>query len=375
MVFIDTCSVKRSVRTRSPWRRVAQVVVSGVLGICLRRLWGRLGAPNARLDDDRNQRGFLSAIERIDKNLGELERRSVWAEQLRSTSDRHLRRINILAGLVVFAMSAVGAFLLFLPSMAGPPLGRDPGRVGIALIGQTDPQNIQADLFIDASVEDSMSFTLAVSDFGTDHSVDPLKVVIYACGRVRENLVLQEVNGGKILELKPIDGSPVVSDSLLGDRSECTYTVSTMASWQILISAVSTTPVATRSGDGIMYTLPGLTTLLLDEAVGRETAMPLPRDSRLNVALQNVRGDFSVTASVPQIPESGRLAWTTLLDPGPDIPNQYRISGTLATERNRLQAGIFAAGALVGVAGAALLFSAESALGSWYLRRAKSAGL
>ncbi len=144
---------------------------------------------------------------------------------------------------------------------------------------------MQANLIIDASNENHVAFTLAVSDFRTDHSTTPLQVVIYACGRVRENLVLEEVNGGKMLEMRPIDGSPIEFDSRLGDRSECTYAVSTTAHRQVLLTGLSSARLVTLSGDAIMYTLPGLTTLFQNEALGADVATPLATDSTLSLDL------------------------------------------------------------------------------------------
>ncbi len=89
------------------------------------------------------------------------------------------------------------------------------------------------------------------------------------------------------------------------------------------------------------------------------------------MALDNSRSDFTLGASAPQVPDSGQLGWATSVSAGTGIPTQYRISGTTARERNRIQAGIFGAGAPIGIAGAALLGLAESLITNWIWRRAE----
>lgn len=333
------------------------------------RAW--LGRRSDRPDHDGNQRALLAAMERIDQKLENLERRYVWGEQLRAAINERRRRVTVILATVVLVLSLAGSILLFLPSMAGPALARDPGRLGIAIIGENDRQAIWVDLSIDAVVEDATTFRLAVSDFMTDHSSDALMLAIYACGQIRDGLALQEVNGGKFLDLKPIDGSSIEFDSRLGERSQCTYAVAATTTRQVLLSARSSASLSSKSGDGIMYALPGLTTLALAEPLGDATATPLPRDSTLTVRLANVRSDFNLTASAPLVPESGRLAWTTSIGASAGIPSQYRVTGTVTSERNRIQAGIFAAGALVGVASAALVWLVELILGPWLSRRAE----
>lgn len=313
----------------------------------------------------------LSAIARVEQNLEKLERHQAWAEQVRATTDRRRHRANTIVAAVTLGLSLALSLLLFTPSMAGPPLAPNPGHIGLALVEQANPDAMDAGLLFDASVEHSTTFTLVVSDFGTDHSANPLKVVIYACGRVREDLVLREVNGGKILELKPIDGSHVEYDSRLGERAECRYAISSTTDRQVLVEGVSSATLASRSGDGIMYALPGLTTLALADALGGGTAKPLPKNSTLTVNLDDIRSDFTLTTSVPQLPESGRPSWTTSVNPPTDIPSQYRFTGTLTSERNRIQAGVFASGALIGIAGAALLWLVELVLSRWPSRRAE----
>ena len=122
-----------------------------------------------------------------------------------------------------------------------------------------------------------------------------------------------------------------------------------------------------------MYAIPGLTTLALDEPIGDKIAGPLPEGATLTVRLVDVRNDFLLTAAAPQVPGSGNFAWTTSINPGVDIPRQYRLTGTLASERNRIQAQIFAAGGLVGVASASLLWLVELILSPWLWRRVEAA--
>lgn len=369
-VIIDTCRVTTSSGEASPWRRLAEAGVLLVAGACVAQLLPRRRKPSDRVEVAESRRLVLTEIERVNQTIGGLERRHEMAEFRRAEADRHHRRRNVLVATLAFTLSAGAGVALFFPSMANLPTASDPGRIGVALLRQASPRVLQASVRIDGSAPDSMAFTLAVSDFSGDRSKGPFEVAIYACGRVAAGLVMQEMNGGKILEMKPIDGSRIEFDSRLGERSECTYTVASTPDFQVLLAARSMARLASTSGDGILYALPALTTLFQEEPLGQDVATPLAEDSTLSVSLDNVRSDFNLSASAPQVPDSGQFAWTTSVNPRTAIPSQYRISGTLAAERNRIQAGIFAAGALAGLAGAALLWLIESVIALWQWRRA-----
>jgi hypothetical protein len=122
------------------------------------------------------------------------------------------------------------------------------------------------------------------------------------------------------------------------------------------------------SGAKILYTLPGVTTLLSSEDLNGSTVHPLPPDSTVKVRLGEPPADLTVTASSRQIPASGQLAWSYKVT-DPDLPDWYRVGGFLASAEETAQSLIFFAGALVGVFGAALLWLLESLVQLLYRAR------
>ena len=136
--------------------------------------------------------------------------------------------------------------------------------------------------------------------------------------------------GGHSAEM--ISDSRSKSDSRLGDRRTCAYAVDEMTDgFQALLTISSSRPITVSSKAKILYSLPGITTLLSSEDMDGSTVRPLHSDSTVDVALGEVPADLTVVASSPQIPTSGHLAWSySIADP--DLPDSYRVS-RLSRER------------------------------------------
>ena len=129
--------------------------------------------------------------------------------------------------------------------------------------------------------------------------------------------------------------------------------------FQALVAISSSRPIAVTAGAKILYAVPGITTLLTGEDLNGSTVRPLHSDSSVEVKLGEVPADLTVVASSPQIPTSGQLAWSYSIA-HPDLPNSYRVSGSLASAERTAQRLIFFAGVLLGVCGAAVLWLLES---------------
>lgn len=267
----------------------------------------------------------------------------------------------------VAVASGLGGYGFYTLGQSGTPTAADPGRIGVAVIGGSSlPLQVVGRFFADSS-----AVQLAVTDItGRADLQRAPRIVIYLCGNIRRDAQISDPNRGA-LTLQPLPDSAIVSDSRLGDRRACSYAVDEFTNgFQSILSISTSRPTSVRSGSNILYTLPGLTTLLIDEELEGSTVHPLNRGSTIDVALGRVPVDLTVTASRPQIPPSGQLVWSSpISDPG--LPDSYRVTGFLGGAGQSAQTRIFVAGALVGVCGAAILWFLES-VGQIITRRSQS---
>jgi len=85
---------------------------------------------------------------------------------------------------------------------------------------------------------------------------------------------------------------------------------------------------------------------------------PLLGDSAFTVGLTDPPNDLSNVVASPQLPNSGILQWQGRFSHSP-IEARYKISGELLNRQSSGQRYLFIAGALVGVAGAAIIWLLE----------------
>ena len=270
--------------------------------------------------------------------------------------------------LLIAAVAAMFSWWLFTAGKSGTPTADAPGTIGIALVGGTPLEGaVQVDGMFDAAHGDSTNFTLAISNLAptADAEQSVPTVAIYLCGSIGEQVELWDMNGGE-LKVGPVPINVVVTDTRLGDRSACRYTTAPFRDgFQLLVAGTATRPLAVRSGANVRYSLPGIVTTLFAENVGGKTVEPLPGGSTIKVALQGVPSDFSLTAASPELPGSGQLAWSFPTSSPPEPPISYRVLGSLSNAQQDAQQNVFLAGALVGLAGSALLWSLQALLESF----------
>jgi hypothetical protein len=128
----------------------------------------------------------------------------------------------VLAAFVVIA-SALGGYWLYSLGQSGTPTATDPGRIGVAVLGDpgsSGPLEV-AGLFFRRS--NSSTIQLTVTDLAGRSDVRK-RVVVYLCGAIREGAEMTDLNRGA-LTLQPLQTSPIVADSRLGDRRTCAYAV------------------------------------------------------------------------------------------------------------------------------------------------------
>lgn len=270
------------------------------------------------------------------------------------------RAIAALAVLIALA-SGLGCWWLVASGLPSTPSVTEPGRIGVAVLGSDQPASgLQVVVFFDASRESATSFKIAISDLSgetANEPDDPLTVVVYICGPIREGVQLDQVNGEE-LPIASLGDSPLVSDSQLGDRADCGYATAKFIGFQALVEGYSPHPLSVRDGAKIVYALPGVTTIVAPEQIAKSMAHPLVGTSTVDVALASTPKDLDLDVAAPQIPPTGHLEWTFPAS-GSSLPDTYWISGMLSDAQKAAQVRLFLAGALSGIAGAAALWALE----------------
>ncbi|WP_350350399.1 hypothetical protein ABS642_12950 [Microbacterium sp. A8/3-1] len=228
------------------------------------------------------------------------------------------------------------------------------------------PESVtQVDADFSAASEERGTFSIAVSVYPSPaqnlltSSYRPT-FGFFFCGELREGLTLSEINQGP--QPTPTAANSTVVDSIVGDHAECDYLEVTGVTNQVVLHGSTDTAFASREGSRILYAIPGVVAPSLPEQIDTSTALPLPPETDITVSLSDVPTDLQVSQSMPQIPADGQLSWTSTL--GSALPpTEYRLSGVLETRQASASVALFTAGALVGVAGAAVLWVMETVVG------------
>lgn len=310
-------------------------------------------------------RAWKRAAHAIEADLGHLRAtidRLLERENSRAADAASRRRIVIWTGFalaLVFGLVSVGLLVWSLPAS---PTASDPGRIGVVLpVGSRDG-SVQVYTAFSGKVDSPASFEVVVSVIPqTDGTpTTPTSIGFLFCGDIRLGLRLTEANTPDQPDLAAVKSDTLESDSRLGDRSECDYVTITSQSWQVILYGSSDLRLAKADGKRVLYALPGVTTTAIDETVNGSVVRPLPSGTSLDVAMADVPVDLTVSTAAPQIPAAGNLAWSFADLRTTNSPDEYRIAGELGDRENLSQFALFTAGALIGVAGAALLWALEA---------------
>lgn len=295
----------------------------------------------------------------VDKLIRELRVERLDAQRRRWWSVGVGSVLALLAG-------ASGWGLLLASTPQTPPAISPTGRIGIVSVGSLPESVVRVDADFSASSDERGSFSIAVSAYPSPAqnlltwSFKPTIGFLF-CGDLREGLTLTEANQGPQPSPTPVTNSTMV-DSVVGERAECDYLEVTGITSQVVLRGSTDTAFASTEGSRILYAFPGVVAPFLPELINTSTALPLPSETEISVSLRDLPTDLQVAQSMPQIPADGQLSWTSTL--GSALPpSEYRLSGVLETAQASASVGLFAAGALVGVAGAAVLWVMEAVVG------------
>lgn len=312
-----------------------------------------------RRDLDASTAQVLAAISRAQDTSS--------AQHADTREQRRLRR-RIAVGTSTLALlaSLLASFMLFGAATTQLASPRDPGRISIAIVDEADRERpFDVSVSYDLSGQSSR-FMISVSDWTSDIR-RPVQVAIYVCGALRDGLRLSEVNSKVDLDLRNVPGKPVEFDSFLMRHDDCSYAVATGNVAQVILAGESAYELRSEAAERAAFTMPGVSTIMVKEQLGDVEALPISRESSINVSL-TTPGDFAVGSARPQVPSSGQLSWTWPLSDG-NPPADYLVSGALQDRAFVSQLQLFVAGALAGVAGAALMWLAQLAIDSPRIRR------
>lgn len=278
-------------------------------------------------------------------------------QAIRREHDNRRRRIATLVSSLFLLASLVASIVLFGTATTPLPPHRDPGRIGIAVVNEED-----RDRPLDVSVRyegtgKSTGFSIVVSDWTSD-ARRPVQVAVYLCGPLRDGLRLSEANSPGDLAIQTVPGSPIEFDTFLGRHEDCSYAVATGNLAQVIIDGQSSHEFRSEASARVAFAAPGVSTILTEEQLGNYRALPISRESRVNVVL-NTPADLVIGTARPQIPPSGHPSWTQpVVSDGP-LPLDYFVSGSLQGREYASQWQLFVAGASAGLAGAALMWLAQ----------------
>lgn len=270
----------------------------------------------------------------------------------------------------VFTAASIGLLAVALPAS---PTAPDPGRIGVVMPEEPDaPMQVYASF--SGAVDSKARFKLVVSTMlSPESAASATSIGVFFCGAIREGLELTQANTSEVPVPVSVEQDVLEADSRLGSRSDCDFVTVSSDNWQVILYGESDHAFATTAGEKVLYVLPGVTTTVVDESVNGALMHPLARDSTLDVQMLEIPPDLTVNTAAPQIPADGNLAWTFQDVRGIDAPSEYRVSGVLEDRENSAQALLFTAGALIGLAGAALLWAVEGAVEMVLIRRRKRA--
>lgn len=261
--------------------------------------------------------------------------------------------------------AAWGWGLLLASTPQTPPAISPTGQIGIVSVGALPQSITRVDADFSAASDERGAFSIAVSVYPSpaqDLLTSSYRPTFgfFFCGDLRKGLTLSEMNQGA--QPSPSAVNSTVVDTTIGDHADCDYLEVAGVTNQVVLRGSTDTAFASNEGPRILYALPGVVAPSLPGPIDTSTTLPLPPETDITVSLVDVPTDLQVSQSMPQIPADGQLSWTWTL--GSELPpSEYRLSGALETQQASASVALFAAGALVGVAGAAVLWVMETVVG------------
>lgn len=283
--------------------------------------------------------------------------------------------------LIAVLIGGFWAWKLASGQFAPVPLISSPGAMVVGTYGNSADHNpIETSLVYNAAQDlhsityDSLIFSQQ-GDAATGASgKPPEKIAVFLCGAaaIHPSFFVQVGNRQKQrIEWKNVsEFNDAFSIGSLIFPEHCIFTLiplpfdPAIGSSDALLTGHSGLSSDKTSGANIIYAWPGV--LSLPQAVSIDNSIvvsPLTKGSTYTVVFTNLPNDISNVVTDPELtPGSGGLQITGSLSLGfaeLEQPNQFRLSGDLSNTQANGQQDLFIAGALVGVAGAGVIWFLE----------------
>lgn len=293
------------------------------------------------------------------KRPAQPRRKCTWRQRIGETA--------VLASLaaVVALASGIWAWRLAANEFQPSPRLYSPGTIVVAIqpsAGEVvDPVQISVRYDVADSDDHRGRILLAISQLplADKRLGPPPKVYVLLCGAIASNPAFVDNRGEPIAWRKPRLDQGDIQFSTFGMASSCVYTSGELPPdglRQMLLRGTTGAGLRSASADRILYVVPGVVAMPARVPIGDIEPGPLPKGSSAKIYLDEVPTDIENVAASPQLPDAGRLQWT--YDFG-DAVQEYRLAGDLGDRAAVGQRNLFLAGALVGVAGGALVWLLE----------------
>jgi hypothetical protein len=279
---------------------------------------------------------------------------------------------SLLLAAAITAISVVFAWRLASTDFAAAPALTNPGTIFLATAAGSGSSEAPIDVSVTYSGAPGLRSTelsMTVTQLLPQRSVRQTSptVIIMLCGAIDSRPRFRNEFGRKVGWHQLVLPSGQFNN-LVGNGAECSYTsVSLNAESagqefrQAILQGSAGKRAGVISGDRILYALPGIEAWPPEFIVRSFNAGLLPSGSSAKLVLSGFPSDLENVTSSPQLPNSGFLQWSAPLSPLPHLPiYQYRLGGQLADTEATGQRDLFISGALVGVAGAGLIWFFEN---------------
>jgi hypothetical protein len=128
------------------------------------------------------------------------------------------------AAVAAFVVAAAGAFfgyLLYSGAESGTPTATDPGRIGVAILGDAGSSDTFQVVGRFLTGANSSMIELTVTDFSGRPGVSqPPRVVVYLCGAIREGAEMTDLNRGDV-RLQQVQSHIVYDSKSRRPRNVC----------------------------------------------------------------------------------------------------------------------------------------------------------
>ena len=307
--------------------------------------------------------------------------KSTLAKAARRKKDRGKTIVQLILAALITLGAGLWAWSLAASLFAGPPTLNTPGSIGVAVEPSAGTESAPIDILVDYSpeingVDTNVSLIFTQNLSTTIRKRPSPTIIVFLCGEIAQNpdFVLYTASRHQPLKWQGLEG--------------CLYTTLAMTPHDsagnpgAFMGGSFVGATRTASGTKQLYALPGVTnwkdlvSIPPPPLGGLKTAV-MPPGSTLTVDLAHNGSDLTNVFADPQLSDTGNLTWTCTLA---DAPFGYTLEADSQSAISQLQAHLFIAGALVGVAGAGFLWLVQlcgdagyGAIAGWAKRKKSEA--